>query len=66
MSAEQKDEPDIIEHLSAGRGLRLIKTPEPKRPEPSPELKAMLDDMWRRYRVSRERSECDPVGKDAA
>jgi hypothetical protein len=61
-----KDEPDIIEHLNVGRGLRLIKTPEPKRSEPSPELKAMLDDMQRRYRVSRERAERDPGGKDAA
>jgi hypothetical protein len=61
-----KDEPDIIEHLNAGRGLRLIKTPEAKRPEPSPELKALLDDMRRRYRVSREREGRDPGGKDAA
>jgi hypothetical protein len=61
-----KDEPDIIEHLNAGRGLRLIKTPEARRPEPSPELKAMLDDMRRRYRVSRERLGRDPGGKDAA
>ena len=58
-----RDEP---EHLHAGRGLRLIKTPEPKRPEPSAELKAMLDDMRRRYQVSRERAERDPGGKDAA
>jgi hypothetical protein len=59
-------EPDIIEHLSAGRGPRLVKTPERKRPEPSPELKAMLDDMRRRYRVSRERDGREPEGKDAA
>jgi hypothetical protein len=64
VSAKRKDEPGI-EPLAAGR-LRLIKTPETKRPEPSPELKAILDDMRRRYRVSRERSERDPGGKDAA
>lgn len=64
MSAKRKDEPDI-EPPAAGR-LRLIKTPETKRPEPSPELKAMLDDMRRRYRVSRERSAQEPEGKDAA
>ena len=61
-----EDEPDIIEHLSEGRALRLIKTPERKRPEPSPELKAMLDDMRRHYRMSREREWCDPGGKDAS
>jgi hypothetical protein len=64
VSAKRKDEPDI-EPSAAGR-LRLIKTPEAKRPEPSPELKAILDDMRRRYRVSRERAERDPNGKDAA
>ena len=58
-----KDEP---EHLNAGRGLRLIKTPETKRPEPNSELKAMLDDMCRRYRVSREWVERAPGGNDAA
>ena len=66
MSEASEDEPDIIEHLSAGGSLRLIKTPEPKRPEPGPELKAMLDDMRRRYRVTRERIDRDPGGKDAA
>ncbi|MET0646725.1 MAG: hypothetical protein ABW208_08885 [Pyrinomonadaceae bacterium] len=64
MSAKRKDEPDI-EPPAASR-LRLIKTTEAKRPEPSPELKAILDDMRRRYRVGRERSERDPGGKDAA
>jgi hypothetical protein len=60
------DEPDIIEHLSAGRGLRLIKTPETKRPEPSPEVKMMLDDMRRRESGSRGRAGRNPGGKDAA
>jgi hypothetical protein len=64
VSAERKDEPDI-EPPAVGR-LRLIKTPETKFPEPSPELKAMLDDMRRRYQVNRERTEHDLGGKDAA
>jgi hypothetical protein len=47
--------------------LRLVKNPdEPPRPEPSPELKAILDDMKRRYRVERERAGREPDGKDAA
>lgn len=41
-----RDEPV---HLNAGRGLRLIKTPETKRPDPNLELKAILDDMRRHY-----------------
>jgi hypothetical protein len=61
-----EEEPDIIEHLNAGRGLRLIKTPEPKRPEPSPEMKAMLDDMRRRERGNPRRAGSDSGGKDAA
>jgi hypothetical protein len=64
VSAERKDEPGI-DRPTASR-LRLVKTPETKRPETSPELKAMLDDMRRRYRVNRERAERDPGGKDAA
>jgi hypothetical protein len=64
VSAEWKDEPRS-ERPTAAR-LRLLKTPEMKRPETSPELKAMLDDMQRRYRVNRERTEHDPGGKDAA
>lgn len=47
--------------------LRLVKSPDERpRPEPDPELKAILDDMRRRYRVSRERDGRDPGGKDAA
>lgn len=64
MSVERKDEPDIIEHLSAGRRLRLIKTPEVKRPAADPKLKAILDDLQRPPRVQRWRR--DPGGKDAA
>jgi len=61
-----KDEPDITEHLNVGRGLRLIKTPERKPPEQSPEVKAMLDDMRRRESGSRARAGRDRGGKDAA
>ena len=61
-----EDEPDIIGHPDVGRRLRLIKTPEAKRPEPTPEMKAILDDMRRRYRVYRERVGHDPEGEDAA
>jgi hypothetical protein len=48
-------------------GLRLVKSPD-ERPvfEPDPALKAMLDDMRRRYRVQRGRAERDPEGDDAA
>jgi hypothetical protein len=60
-----KDEPDIIEHLNVGLGLRLIKTPEPKRPAADPRLKAILEDLQRPRRVQREAGR-DPGSKDAA
>ena len=42
-------------------GLRLIKNPEERlRPTVDPELKAMLDDLKRRYRVMREREHDAP------
>ena len=53
MSDTRADEPDIIEHLDAGRRLRLVTGAGAKRPDPGPELKAMLDDLRRRYRVDR-------------
>jgi hypothetical protein len=47
--------------------LRLVHSPEERqRPELGPELKEVLDDMRRRYRVQRERFEREPDGKDAA
>jgi hypothetical protein len=55
-----------------GRGragvLRLVPAPsEAQKPSaPDPELKEILDDMRRRYRVQREQIERDPDGKDAA
>ena len=61
-----EDEPDVIEHPDIGRRLRLIKTAEAKRPEPAPEVKAILDGIRRRYRAHRERAVRDPGGEDAA
>jgi hypothetical protein len=47
--------------------LRLVKGPDERpRPEPDSELRAILDDMKRRYRVQRERDGREPDGKDAA
>ena len=47
--------------------LRLVPSPDERpRPEPDPELKEVLDDMRRGYRVRRERIEREPDGKDAA
>ena len=48
-------------------GLRLLENPEQRAPAPpDPELKAVLDDMRRRYRVARERAEREPESPDAA
>ena len=50
-----------------GPKLRLVKNPDERpRPEPDSELKAILNDMNRRYLVRRERAEREPDGKDAA
>jgi hypothetical protein len=47
--------------------LRLVPSPEERpAPAPDPELKEVLDDMRRRYRVQRERIERGPEGKDTA
>jgi hypothetical protein len=58
VSAEREEDSDAPERPRAS--LRLIKTPEPKRPEPAPEMKAILDDIRRRYRAHRERVGRDP------
>jgi hypothetical protein len=56
MSPEQDDDLGIIDHLSAGNGLRVVpQTAQRRQPAPDPELKATLDDMNRRYRAQRER-----------
>jgi len=45
-------------------GLRLVKClDERPRPEPDPELKAVVEDLNRRARTRRR---CEPDGKDAA
>lgn len=47
--------------------LRLVPFPkERSAPEPDPELKEVLDDMRRRYRVQQERIEREPDNRDAA
>jgi hypothetical protein len=47
--------------------LRLVPSPEERqRPEPSPELEEVLDDMRRRYRAQRERIRPGGDDKDAA
>lgn len=49
--------------------LRLIKTPalKPKYEEPSPKVKAMIEDMQRQQTEQKRRCElCDPGGKDVA
>jgi hypothetical protein len=48
--------------------LRLVPSPgeERKPQDPDPELKEVLDDMRRRYRVQRERLEQGPDDRDAA
>lgn len=58
----EKDEPDKPRRPT----LRLVKTPEAKRPSQAPELREVPDDTRRRGRVRRERGWCDPGGKDAA
>ena len=67
MSHEQDDDPDIIDHLSAGNNLRVVpRTDQGHQPTLDPELKATLDDMNRRYRVQTERFEKEDDTPDAA
>ncbi len=66
VSGEQ-DDLDIIDHLSAGNGLRVVpQTGQAHQADPDPELKATLDEMNRRYRVQRERSQAGDDTPDAA
>ena len=47
--------------------LRLVPSPEERPlPEPDPELKEVLDDMRRRYKVQHERLRLGDDDKDAA
>ena len=57
----------VLKGEGTGGSLRLVKSIEVRpRPETDPELKAILDDMNRRYRVQRERLDRGPDDKDAA
>ncbi len=51
--------PEDDKNISSSRGLRPITEQKGtrSRPAPDPELKAVLDDLNRRYRVMRERLE---------
>jgi hypothetical protein len=67
VSDDQDDDLDIIDHLSAGNGLRVVpQTDQGHQPTLDPELKATLDEMNRRYRVQRERNEAEDDTPDAA
>jgi hypothetical protein len=58
MSASDDDK-DNIEHLGTGLNLRVVPQTDAERPLPAAdtELKALLDDLKRRYRVMHERLE---------
>ncbi len=43
----EEEDLDIIEHLRAGKGLRLIRHPDEGHIRPDPELKALLDEIKR-------------------
>lgn len=68
MSDEHGDDPDIINRLSTGHSLRVVPQNNDgrSRPTPDPELKAMLDEMKRRHRVTREQLEDEDDAPDAA
>jgi hypothetical protein len=67
MSNEQDNDLHIIDHLSASNGLRVVpQTDQRRQPAPDLELKATLDDMNRRYRVQKERTEPGDDTPDAA
>lgn len=56
MSDTEAGEPDIIEHLSVGRKLRLMPSAEVKRPRPGldPELKELLNGPRRQPKAESE------------
>ncbi len=67
MSARKPRKPGLPVYDELPPKLRLLPTvPERVRPEPDPELKAILDDMNRRYRVQRTRVETGDDTPDAA
>jgi hypothetical protein len=50
-----EDDKDAAERPDGGTGLRVVLPSNEGRPAPDSELKAILDDMKRRYHVTRER-----------
>jgi hypothetical protein len=55
------------QHVYQKPKLRLVPSPEePKRPAPDSELREILDDMRRRYKVQHERLRLGDDDKDAA
>jgi len=67
VSDDQDDDLDIIDHLSAGNGLRAVPhADKAHQPALNPELKATLEEMNRRYRVQRERAAAEDDTPDAA
>ena len=67
MSANKQRKPGEPVYRKPESGLRLVNSPDARpRPAPDAELKAVLDDMNRRYRVQREREARDDGGTDAA
>ena len=66
MSAPDDDKD--VEQMSAGSGLRVVPQADEgrRRPALDPELKAVLDDLKRRYGVMRERLEGETDAPDAA
>lgn len=60
------DDLDIIEHLSAGNGLRLNSRLAEGHVRSDPEMKALLEDTQRRYRVMHGRLKDENDGPDAA
>ena len=67
MSASKPRKAGQPVYRKPGSKLRLVPSPDERsRPEPDSELKEVLDDMRRRYRVQRERIEQGPDGEDAA
>jgi hypothetical protein len=67
MSARKPRKPGLPVYDEPRPKLRLLPTvPERVRPEPDPELKAILDDMQRRYKVQRTRITLDDHEPEAA
>lgn len=53
---------DFIEHLSAGKGLRLTRHPDEGHIRPDPELKALLDEIKRSQQATAKADNTDAPG----